>query len=201
MKQSDPLAEFVKEWQPRCHVLSREKGWWDREVDPLGPGEPRHGHLRALRPDLVFQVVPKKISLIHSEISEADEARELGHLDTFLGEDGKPEGVPAEIADVAIRAFDLAEALGMPICAKIAEIGTPRIPGLETEILRLHRYASRVLEGYRADNHTTMHIELATLVRACATMGELHGFDLGKEIEQKHAFNMTRPHLHGGKRA
>jgi NTP pyrophosphatase (non-canonical NTP hydrolase) len=78
------------------------------------------------------------IALMHSELSEAFEHYRDGHLpaDLFYTENGKPDGVAVELADVVIRIFDF--------CGR-----------------------------YRIDLETI--------------------------IEQKMAYNATRPHKHGGK--
>jgi len=46
------------------------------------------------------------IALAHSELSEALEAYRSNGLETWRREDGKPEGVPFELADVVIRIMD-----------------------------------------------------------------------------------------------
>lgn len=62
-----------------------EKGWWEKE-----------------RP------FPEIIALIHSELSEALEAYREGLRPTsiYMSDEGKPEGIPIELADVIIRIFD-----------------------------------------------------------------------------------------------
>lgn len=68
--------------------------------------------------------VPEMLCLIHSEVSEALEAfRDLTHgpCETWHRDDGKPEGVPSELADVVIRIADMCGALGIDLEAAIAE--------------------------------------------------------------------------------
>lgn len=68
-----------------------------------------------------FADVPTRIALIHSELSEALEEHRNGHPahELYFGLDGKPEGVPAEMADVLIRVFDFCGALNIDIEAAV----------------------------------------------------------------------------------
>jgi NTP pyrophosphatase (non-canonical NTP hydrolase) len=111
--------QTIRDWQTEVHRLAREKGWHPPDTDPREPN-------RALA----------LLMLVTTELAEAAEDIRRGKWDLQFGTDGKPEGVPSEVADAAIRILDACEAWGI---------------------------------------------------------------DLQASIEEKHAYNLTRPHRHGGK--
>ena len=82
----------ISEIQKEVHRLAIEKGWYESS-----------------------RTVPELLCLVHSEISEALEEYRNGHNLTYLGEGGKPEGLPIELADAVIRICDMAEGLGIDL--------------------------------------------------------------------------------------
>jgi NTP pyrophosphatase (non-canonical NTP hydrolase) len=96
-------AEMKKDmgWIVRkAHELSYNAGWWNG------------------MPISDFKVIATKISLIHSEISEALEGHRKGKQDEHL-----PHrlSIEVELGDAVIRIFDLAGAMGLDLPGAIAE--------------------------------------------------------------------------------
>lgn len=99
----------IKTWAEVVFANAKSKGWYDGiDVDRYRDG---------FAP---VDWILMRLSLVHSEVSEAVESVRKGEPNFWIREDGKPEGIGAELADVVIRCFDLAESLGIDIEAAIA---------------------------------------------------------------------------------
>tara|TARA_R110000772_G_scaffold109924_1_gene213294 strand:+ start:10205 stop:10597 length:393 start_codon:yes stop_codon:yes gene_type:complete len=83
-----------------CHGLARESGWWDN-VDVNAPF-----------------VVPAKLCLVHSEISEAMEGARKDLFDDHLPH---RKMIEVELADAMIRIMDLAGAMQLDLGGAMVE--------------------------------------------------------------------------------
>lgn len=84
----------IAEMQKRCWSNAVKLGWATRD-NPVP--------------------FPEMIALIHSEASEALEAWRDKQPTSWTGDDGKPEGIASEFADIIIRIGHYAEALGIDL--------------------------------------------------------------------------------------
>lgn len=94
------IEYIASQLQNICHLLAKQSGWWD------GLLPPSQG------------TVAEKLLLVHSEVSEATEGYRKGLMDDHIP---KRKMVEVELADAAIRIFDLAGAMGLDIGGAIAE--------------------------------------------------------------------------------
>lgn len=108
------MKKSISDWINACHGLSMEKGWYEGQLGI-------HANKQGSRLILNERFVPEKLCLIHSEVSEALECYRNSEMRTNVGSHGKPEGFPAELADVVIRCFDLAGAMGIDLEKEIEQ--------------------------------------------------------------------------------
>lgn len=75
----------LQQMQEEVHKLNLQKGWFDKD-----------------------RSFGDEAALLHSEVSEAFEAYRKTLISTYTI-DGKPEGMPSELADILIRLLDVCE--------------------------------------------------------------------------------------------
>jgi hypothetical protein len=193
-------ADHVQAWAHAFHNLSIDKGWWN--VDRDG------------RAKFAERSLPEIFFLIKGELHEAHE--EWRKPDSSFKEiyyaDGKPEGIPIELADAMIRILETSIAVPTKISYEDL-IG----PALKVEMVRTIASTLPGNFGHYLD-------DLNNRLGKVREMGETIGadfivsglinvsyslmyfcrcvdIDLGAAIAIKHDFNKTRPRRHGGKKA
>lgn len=94
-----------------CHAASFLAGWW------FYKGSDLRLECRA-RTRFGIALINEKISLIHSEVSEALEGVRKDKMDDHLPH---RKSVEVELADAVIRIFDMAGGLSLDVAGAIAE--------------------------------------------------------------------------------
>lgn len=89
-------------FQKLVHTTAEESGWWPEKQSE----------------EELYKIVPTKLCLIHSEVSEAMEGHRKNLMDDKLPHH---KMIATELADVVIRCADLAGALGIDLGQVIAD--------------------------------------------------------------------------------
>jgi hypothetical protein len=155
-----------------------EKGWHDGEQLPMTSR----------------QEIAVKLALIHAELTEAyDEwTADLQRV---------TPAVKVELADVAIRLFDLMGAVGVAKFPAVTEF-VAQCGSFEAMLLDIHSHVSSAVECLReADLQfpEVLHWKLAIVAMRLFTVCDGMGIDLRPSVAEKMEKNKGRPHRHGGK--
>ncbi len=180
----------------QVHNLAIEKGWWDK---------PRR--LQAL------------VELIHSELAEVTEEVRKGS-EAIYYVDGKPQGIAAEFADVAIRILDLCTSSRVEkpevrnawmvgpnsgkgiVAVENFEFPTTALVGIVdadwrlAEIYNLRKSVEYCFSSLDFDVDATAPIR--HVAYACLNFT---GYNILEAMKIKHKYNSTRTKRHGGKLA
>lgn len=162
-----------RELANELHADAVAKGFWDAE-------------------DAILRHYAKMLS----ELGEIVNADREGVL-YAEGEDGKPEGVIAEMADFVMMALDLIEReydhegliISCPDKAGAEKICEEEVHAYTLAIMGMDAVSEDLNEG--APN------ALMTMIGVMEIWARVQGYDLEAVIRKKMAYNRTRPKLHG----
>lgn len=171
------------------HSLAKKKGWWRDQEDSAG-GLHRH---------LVRKLIPEKLALIHSEISEALEEYRAGRIETYwvIPDYGNVTMTSLEkmdheeivtLAGIIVTAHNIDE---MPTLFQGPHWAKRENWADVLNALRMFIPATYKPEGFA--------IEMADAVIRIGDLLEPLGLDLEQAIRQKHMYNQRRSYRHGGK--
>ncbi|GBF73138.1 hypothetical protein PA598K_01423 [Paenibacillus sp. 598K] len=184
-----------------AHQNAVSKGWWNEDRT--------YGEL---------------IALVHSEVSEALEDYRNGkginevwyeHKNVvggdvyvsgqpyLLGSEGKPCGIPSELADICIRIFDIAGRYEWRDDLESYVFSQMHISDEEESFAEaltgIHHDLSESWINYKRGDRLAPISHLAYAVLAVTQLADKHNVDLEQAIAEKMAYNATRPQRHGGK--
>lgn len=175
--------EWVK-FAADVHRVAVEHGWYDPEPD-----------------------IGSQLANLHCEVSEAWQEFRAGNANYYEipateTAPAKPAGVAVELADVILRALDLMVWQGWPIeMLDVCTVADTLDDTYEMAavILTLHSTIS-IIGDDLVEDFSLVPFELALLIGTILAWAKLAGVDMEYVLQRKHAYNMTRPYRHGGKR-
>jgi hypothetical protein len=176
------LEHSIEELCKRSHFIAKEHGWVTEEGDTR-----------------TFATVT---NLNHSELSEAwEEWRNNRKLDETYYEGGaKPAGIPVELADFVIRICQWAGSNGHgkeldELCGLSG--AAPYMRPFDEFLADAHYAIS--MSRFTQSSGVVVHW-LSNAVRITFGFCASHSINLWAAIDEKEAYNRTRPMRHGGKK-
>lgn len=188
-------AHDIVRLSAEIHANNVAAGWWS---------DPRTG-------ERIDRNVGEILMLITSELCEAgEEIVDTGcwRSNGLFMDDKLPHRLmlEVELADTAIRVFDLAGGLSLDLAGPWAcidaddtDIVEARPSELGTNLFRLVAEVAKAMEGHRKNKrdanwpeYLAIEVHLARLLYGIWQLAEVHGLDVDTAMAEKRAYNASR---------
>jgi NTP pyrophosphatase (non-canonical NTP hydrolase) len=169
-------AKKMNEWRDKAHGLAIEKGWYEEKRSRLS-----------------------LVMLINSEVFEAYECWRKKEDLTYFDNNGKPCGLPSELADIVIRLFDMAGYYEVNFF-KIKELDYNFNYDWFYNFEKFCSIISKDMFNWEFGDFLN-EIEYFEMIKYIYDYCDQNNIDLKKEMNQKHEYNKIRTNRHGGKRS
>lgn len=184
------VGKTISYWAREAHRLAIEKGWWEKQM--------KDG-TNHVDPDLVKDLVPVKLNLMHDEVSEASESARNDDWDVFWVIEGWGRVSLSNIRQWVYATYEGGHHARANLLTVMSRVGMPS-GKLDTKTPR-HEFLDELLDAlckkYKPDGFA---IELIDNVIRSFDLLEALGFDTEALMKMKHTYNATRPYRHGNKR-
>ena len=131
-------------------------------------------------------------ALTGSEIGEATDAVRDGDLKLRFNDEGKPLGLPSEIADIVIRELDYVGQFNRTFDEPDHDGKPHSLYEAPLDAEQMLAWLGLIQADMVIQDHTMM-------LQHCYDFAKQAGFDLDNVLMLKHQYNCTRPIMHGGK--
>jgi len=198
------------------NTIACEKGWWDgapRSMAALtllmqsenSEALEEYRANKALN-EVWYEVKYHRDSPDGAFDGAGKRAMSKGELDALRAdtnakvEDAKPCGIPIEIADTLIRIADYAAHRGLDLNAEYNKLPPGRTcSDFEEALAESNYWVSQAWYGHKRREESGLAFQLVKAADCLLLMCEHKGIDIEGAIQEKEAFNRTRPRRHGGK--
>lgn len=202
----------IEELIERSHAMAISKGWWPNGVEGRSVVDQVNNfhaeiseaweEYRRGRMELWWSLKSKAGcgSVVFGMTKSQQEASDLSDAD-MLQENNKPEGFWIEIADLCIRLADTMGAYGWRSTDVTFVANPTKADAVPRFIATLHVCISDMYDNASAAWTENAQGVICETLAVCRAFAEINGVDLLALCELKMAYNATRSHRHGGKRA